>query len=281
MNFLENVTGLLEPAQPKHAPLGFAPFDRPRLLSVKGESEYDKGQMAIDASIDTRTDLPEHIREHGRLALYSELARQAVRNTVHRNAHVPRLAREGKMPPDRLIQLMDRTEYIRAVELARLTHFGERDIEADIHQPVEQSLLGNPTIHTIISEKRRRFKQEYTSSDAIMIGVKQTRMEHMTDRDDVKSRLVTRCRQLFILDMQHPDNPLYADSDIHLSRVLASHLDRDAEYPDWLVPAVTTYYAFQPGRLDELKKSHNDKEQSRRHYDVSPNMPVFSRDDRE
>jgi len=278
MNLLDRAIGFFQPAEPPYAPLGFAPYQKQEgsFFSRVNQSEFDKSIEAIDKSLDRRADLPEHVRHIGKIALYSELTKQAGRNMILDTAGLPQKALEGLMPPDQLVDLMDETEYMRAIELARRTHVGIRDVHDQINNPVEKLLLASTDIDTVISKTRRSFKKEFISPELITVAVKQKRLEH------VQGNIVTVCRQLFILDLLNPDNPLSENADVSLRRTIVPHIDKNADYPEWLVPAITTYYAYHPSRLDALKQGYDfDKnkelaeKQWRQHIDTSPNLPVW------
>lgn len=291
MKLLEKLGDLFDGSEPPYAPLGFAPYNTSHhFIFGKRPSEYEISKNAIDQSVDNQKGLPEHVREGGKVALYSELTKQAVRNLIDEPDSVPSSALRGRMAPDQLIELMGRDEDLRAIELARLSHFNIQDTDSRIHVPVARSLERNRAIGSFAIERnRRRFKPEFVSREIMMVGVKQKRWQHLNDS------ITTCCRQLFILDMLHADNPLKSGN-AGLRKVLARHVGTDSDMPEWLVPAVTTYYAYHPKRLEELKRQQEKerlalnfnplldeagrRQESERlfqdHYDVSPNLPIWS-----
>jgi hypothetical protein len=264
MNVIDNIGDLLHDAEPFYAPLGLAPYE---ILGRGHDTEHSISQRFIENVVDTRTDLPEHVRYFAKIALSSELTKQANRNLIVDPSSVPDRARHGLMAPDELVELMMTNEDLRAVEIGRLTHFGTANVEQQIHHPIERQLFTNPRIDTKRILSRREFNQEFTSDEVIAVGIEQKRMSHL------QGAIITSCRQLFLLDMEHSGNPLH-DEETTLRGALARYIDGVHEPPEWLIPAVTTYYAHHPGRLEELKRADGNRRQSQMHYDVSPNLPI-------
>ncbi len=245
-----------------NAPLGFAPYELHKDPETNELiSEYKLGFQAIDASFDAQPKLPSHVQTLGKVALFQEFQKQADRNMVDVTTVLPEAALRSEMAPDELVELLHSVEPLRVAELARHTHVNIKRVSSIIVDPIESALLDNDTIDTLQLNEGRHFKTEFTNDRIVTIGVKEARMTHLN------RSIVTQCRRLFILDMLDDKNPLHHRG-ANLLQIMSDHIDDDDEYPSWMIPGVTTYYAYHPERLKDLSPGHRDR---------SPNLQPYKR----
>ncbi|MDB5183322.1 MAG: hypothetical protein JWO07_3 [Candidatus Saccharibacteria bacterium] len=257
MNLLKSFGGLLQSAEPSYAPLGLAPHEAPtRLFGGRGATEFAISQLAIDRSVDRHQQIPEHVREFGKIALYSELRKQADRNMIANPSSVPEDALRGRMSPGRLVGLMERHKDLRAIELARLTHFGMRDVDHLIHNPVRRSLASHPRME-LAEDENHRFKTDMRRGQMLAVSVNQLRAQHIT------KAMTARSRYLLIVDGHDAEVPR-TKRDLKPA-ILDIVMSSDA-YPAWLTPSLTTYFEEDDDRLETLEP---------RHRSSNPNMPVY------
>lgn len=244
MDLFERVSNLFDKGEMPYAPLALAPHE-----AVAGKTEYARAIDAIDRSLDSKADqFPEHIVNLGKQALYTELVKQANRNDIPRGYPIDYRAKRGRLSPAQLITTMEKHEALSAVELARLTHFGEQDVDAMIHEPVLESLASHPHIE-LIENDTRRFKTELRTKDMLAISVGQLRAKHIRDNLAIKSRY------LLFVDARNPEAPTLKKD---LRPAVLEIIDGN-EYPEWLIPALTTYFGSHNDRLAALSREHRSQ----------------------